>query len=113
MEPYFSAVKNHAPQILGAWTASAIAFIPISAASLFLTGTFGLPAFYLLTSVLLATNVFAMIAMTLISFALAILTFKKGLDPDHLVVPIEIALSGTITSTALLAALFLLLHLAR
>jgi cation transporter-like permease len=112
MEPHFSAVKNHAPQIIGAWTASAIAFIPISVASLFLTGTFGLPAFYLLTSVLLATNVLAMIAMTLISFALAILTFKKGLDPDHLVVPTEVALSGTITSTALLAAMFLLLHLA-
>lgn len=111
LEPYFSAMKNHAPQILGAWAASAVAFIPLSAASLFLTGTFGLPAFYLLTSVLLATNAFALIAMTLISYALAILTFKKGLDPDHLVIPIESSLAGTITSTALLAALFLLLHL--
>jgi mgtE-like transporter len=111
LEPYFSAMKNHALQILGAWAASAFAFIPISAASLFLTGTFALPAFYLLTSILLATNAFAMIAMALISYALAILTFKKGLDPDHLVVPIESSLAGTITSTALLAALLLLLHL--
>jgi cation transporter-like permease len=60
--------------------------------------------------VLLATNAFALITMTLISYALAILTFKKGLDPDHLVIPIETSLAGTITSTALLAALFLLLH---
>jgi len=108
LEPRFSAMKNHAMQILGAWAASAVAFIPLSAASLFLTGTFGLPAFYLLTSALLATNAFALVAMTLISYALAILTFKKGLDPDHLVIPIEIALAGTITSTALLTALFLL-----
>ena len=104
-------MKNHTLQVLGAWAASAFAFIPISAASLFLTGTFGLPAFYLLTSILLATNAFAMIAMTLISYALAILTFKKGLDPDHLVIPIESSLAGTLTSTALLAALFMLTHL--
>lgn len=110
LEPRFSAMKNHAMQILGAWAASAVAFIPLSAASLFLTGTFGLPAFYVLTSALLATNAFALVAMTLISYALAILTFKKGLDPDHLVIPIESALAGTITSTALLAALFLLTH---
>jgi mgtE-like transporter len=111
LEPYFSAMKHHTPQILGAWAASVAAFIPISAAALFLTGTFGLPAFYLLTSILLVTNAFAMIAMTLIFYALAILTFKKGLDPDHLVVPIESSLAGTLTSIALLAALFLLTHL--
>jgi len=110
LEPSFSAMKNHAPQILGAWTASAVAFVPLSAASLFLTGRFGLQAFYFLTSVLLATNAFALVAMTLISFAFAILTFKKGLDPDHLVIPIETALAGTIATTALLAALFLLTH---
>jgi mgtE-like transporter len=111
LEPHFSAMKNHAMQILGAWAASAVAFIPLSAVSLFLTGTFGLPAFYVLTSALLATNAFALVAMTLISYAFAILTFKKGLDPDHLVIPIESALAGTITSTALLTALFLLTHL--
>ncbi|MGD0978538.1 MAG: magnesium transporter [Candidatus Bathyarchaeia archaeon] len=110
LEPRFSAMKNHAMQILGAWAASAVASIPLSAASLFLTGAFGLPAFYVLTSALLATNAFALVAMTLVSYALAILTFKKGLDPDHLVIPIESALAGTITSTALLAALFLLTH---
>jgi cation transporter-like permease len=110
LEPYFSAMKNHALQIFGAWVASAIAFIPLSAASLFFTGTFGLPAFCLLTSVLLATNAFALIAMTLVSYVFAILTFKKGLDPDHFVIPLESSLAGTITSTALLAALFLLLN---
>jgi mgtE-like transporter len=111
LEPYFSAMKYHALQILGAWAASVVAFIPISAASLFLTGTFGMPAFYLLTSILLAANAFAMIAMILISYALSILTFKKGLDPDHLVIPVESALAGTLTSISLLTALFLLTHL--
>jgi mgtE-like transporter len=110
LEPSLSAMKNHAQQIFGAWAASAIAFIPISAASLLLTGTFGLQAFYFLISILLTTNALALIAVTLISYALAILTFKKGLDPDHLVIPIATALAGTVTSMALLAALFLLTH---
>ena len=110
LEPSFFAMKNHAPQILGAWAASVVAFIPLSAASLFLTCTFGLLAFGFLALVLLVTNAFAIVAITLISYAFAILTFKKGLDPDHLVIPIESALAATIASTALLVALFLLTH---
>jgi len=110
LEPYFLAVKNHAVQILGAWAASAIAFVPLSGLALALTGTFSLRSFYALTCVLLATNVLALFAMVLISYALAILTFKKGLDPDHLVVPVETSLAAAMTSIALLAALFMLLH---
>jgi cation transporter-like permease len=110
LDSSFPAMKNHAPQILGAWAASAVVFIPLSAASLFLTHTFELMAFYFLASVCLVTDVFAIVAITLISYAFAILTFKKGLDPDHLVIPIESALASTIASTALLAALFLLTH---
>jgi cation transporter-like permease len=111
LEPHFSAMKNHARQILGAWASSAVAFVPFSAVSLLVAGTFGLPAFYLLTSVLLLTNVFAVFAMTLISYAFAILTFKKGLDPDHFVNPLIISLAGTLATVALLAATFLLLGL--
>jgi len=110
LDPSFFAMKNHAPQILGAWAASAVAFIPLSAASLLLTRTFGLLSFCFLASVLLVTNAFAIVEITLISYGFAILTFKKGLDPDHLVIPIESALAATIASTALLAALFLLTH---
>jgi mgtE-like transporter len=110
LEPSFSGMKNHALQILGACAVPTVVFIPLSAATLLLRGTLGIPAFYFLTSVLLLTDAFALIAMTLISCALAILTFKKGLDPDHLVIPLESALAGTITSAALVAALFLLTH---
>jgi len=110
LKPNFSAAKNHAPQIIGAWAAAAVMFILFSAASLLLTRNFGLPAFSLLTSIFLVTNALALIAMILISYSFAILTFKKGLDPDHLVVPLEISLASAITSVALLAALLLLLH---
>jgi len=108
LKPYFSSMWTHAGEILGAWAASVTMFVPLSAASLALTGTFSLHSFYLFTSILLVANVFAMIPMILISYAFAILTFKKGLDPDHVVIPLETALAGAITSSALLAALFLL-----
>lgn len=107
LEPHFSAVKSHASQILGAWAASAATFVPLSAVSLVLTGTLGLRAFSLLAPVLLAANAFALIAMILISIAFAILTFKRGLDPDHFVIPLESSLAGAIASAALLIALFL------
>ncbi len=103
-------MKNHGPQILGSWAASAVTLVPLSAASLLLTRTFGVLAFGFLASVLLVTDALAIVAMTLISYAFAILTFKKGLDPDHFVIPIESALAATVASTALLAALFLLTH---
>lgn len=111
LEPHFSAMKNHIRQILGAWAASIVLFIPYSAVSLLVAGTLKLPEFYLLTSILLLTNVFAVITMTLISYAFAILTFKKGLDPDHFVNPLVISLAGTMATVALLAASFLLLSL--
>jgi cation transporter-like permease len=38
----------------------------------------------------------------------AILTFQKGLDPDKFVIPIESSLADSITTIALLAALFLI-----
>jgi len=49
----------------------------------------------------------AVTAIVLISYAVSILTFKKGLDPDNFVIPIESSLADSITSIALLVALFL------
>jgi cation transporter-like permease len=43
----------------------------------------------------------------LISYAVAILTYQKGLDPDNFEIPIESALADSITSIALLTAILL------
>jgi cation transporter-like permease len=45
--------------------------------------------------------------MITVSFAVAILTFQKGLDPDNFVIPIESSLADTITT----AGLFIMLSL--
>jgi cation transporter-like permease len=57
---------------------------------------------------LLTTNLIAVFIIVVISFAIAIATFRKGLDPDNFVIPIESSLADGITTIALLVALFLI-----
>jgi cation transporter-like permease len=44
----------------------------------------------------------------LIAYTTAILTFKRGLDPDNFVIPIESSLADSLTTISLFAALSLL-----
>jgi mgtE-like transporter len=107
LKPSFHAIRNHATRISATWTASIIMFILYSILSLLTQGMFTLHVFLGFASLLLITNVIAVSAIVLISYAVAILTFKKGLDPDNFVIPIESSLADSITSIALLVALFL------
>ena len=108
LKPSFSAMRNHIIQISGAWAASLAIFVFVSFLSLFVNGMLILSTFLNFTSLLLTTNIIAVVAMVLISYAVSILTFQKGLDPDNFVIPIESSLADSITSIALLVALFLL-----
>jgi hypothetical protein len=58
--------------------------------------------------VLLITNVIAVTLVVLLSYALSILTFQKGLDAVNFVTPIEGAFAASIASVALLIGLLLL-----
>ena len=107
LKPSFSAMRNHATRIFGTWAASMTMFVSFSALSLFINGTFAVYRFLGFTSLLLTANIMAVTAIVLISYAVSILTFKKGLDPDNFVIPIESSLADSITSIALLVALFL------
>ncbi len=107
LKPSFSAMRNHATQIFGTWAASMTMFVSFSALSLFINGTFAVYRFLGFTSLLLTANIMAVTAIVLISYAVSILTFKKGLDPDNFVIPIESSVADSITSIALLVALFL------
>jgi mgtE-like transporter len=107
LESSFRSIKNHRNQIVGAWIASAIMYILFS----FVSSLYRFPVTFFsvlrLVLLLLATNVFAAVSMITISFAVAILTFQKGLDPDNFVIPIESSLADTITT----AGLFIMLSL--
>jgi len=105
LKPSLHAMRNHATQIFSAWTASVIMFVLLSALSLSINGL--LNKFLSFTCFLLTTNMIAVSAIVLVSYAISILTFQKGLDPDNFVIPIESSLADSMTSIALLVALFL------
>jgi len=101
-------MRDHRAQISSAWAASVIIFAFFSIFSLLINSMFTPYSFLTFTSLLLITNVIAVAAIVLISYAVSILTLQKGLDPDNFVIPIESSLADSITSLALLIALFLI-----
>jgi mgtE-like transporter len=108
LTPSFSSMRNHAKNIFSAWTASIIMFVVLAVLALSVNGLFSLSTFIGLISLLLIANVIAVTVIVLVSFAISILTFKRGLDPDNFVIPIESSFADSITSLALLVALLLL-----
>ncbi len=107
----FFDMRNHLKEIFCAWSASIIIFMFFAFLSLTIHGTLTQHLFLRFSLVLLITNVIAASAIILISYAVAILTFQKGLDPDNFVIPIESVLADSITSVALLVALFLVSYM--
>ncbi|MBX5321935.1 MAG: magnesium transporter [Candidatus Bathyarchaeota archaeon] len=108
LKPTFSSMRNHSKQIFAAWVASLIMFLLFSVLSLSINNLLSISTFLVFTALLLTANLFAVSAIILISYAIAILTFQKGLDPDNFVIPIESSIADSITTIALLAALFLI-----
>jgi len=60
------------------------------------------------TALLFVTNILAALSMVIIAYAVGILTYRKGWDPDNFVIPIESSLADTITTISLLVALNLI-----
>jgi mgtE-like transporter len=106
-KPKFASITNHAKNILSAWIASIAMFALLGFLALIIHGDLSLAAFFSHISVLLVANVIAIALIVIVSFAVSILTFQKGLDPGNFVIPIENAFAASITSVALLAALVL------
>ena len=107
LTPSLSSIRNHAKNIFSAWVASIIMFVVLALSGLSIHGLFSLSAFSSLISILLIANVIAVTMIVLLSYAVSILTFQKGLDPGNFVIPIESSFAASITSIALLMALLL------
>jgi len=101
----FYAVRNHATEIFGAWAASLTMFIIYSVLSLVIQGMFSLSTFITFTALLFTANLMAASVIIIVSYTVALLTFKRGLDPDNFVIPIESSLADGITTISLLVAL--------
>ncbi|HII85415.1 TPA: hypothetical protein HA273_02320 [Candidatus Bathyarchaeota archaeon] len=107
LKPSFSSIRNHAKTILSAWAASIVLFCILAVSSVLFTGNLSLGAFTNLLLILIGTNLISVAAIILVSYGISILTFKKGLDPDNFVIPIESSLADSATSIALLVVLLL------
>jgi mgtE-like transporter len=108
LAPSFSSIKKHTKSIVSAWAASLVLFMVLGLLSLVINGVFSLQATSNLLLLLLISNVIAFIVISVFSQGLAILTFKRGLDPDNFVIPLGSALADAVTTIALFAALLIL-----
>jgi mgtE-like transporter len=108
LKPKLSSIGNHAKNISIAWIASIVMFVVLAFAALLINGIFTPAAFYSYVVTLLVANVIAVTLIVILSFAISILTFQKGLDPGNFVIPIENAFAASVTSIALFLALALL-----
>jgi mgtE-like transporter len=109
LTPSFSSIKNHAKNIFSAWTASLALFAVLGFLSLSLNHIFSLQGICSLLLILFISNIIAFSAIAILSYAISILTFKRGLDPDNFVIPISSCLADSITTIALLIALLVIL----
>ena len=107
LSPSFRSILNHNKRIITTWIASIVMFILFSIISLLTQGMLTAHMFLRFSALLITTNLIAVIVIVLVSFYIAILTFRRGLDPDNFVIPIESSLADGITTFALLIALFL------
>jgi mgtE-like transporter len=107
LKPSFSSIKNHGLEVSSAWVASLIMYCIYSVLSLMIQGIFTPQNFLYFTALLLVANLIAASCIILISYAVAILTYQRGLDPDNFVIPIESSLADSLTSIALLISLFI------
>ncbi len=108
LAPSFSAIRNHARTVLSSWIASIIMFVVLAITALLIHGSLTLGSLSNLILMLLIANVIAVAAVVMLSYGVSILTFKKGLDPDNFVIPIESSFADSMMSVALLVALLLI-----
>jgi mgtE-like transporter len=109
LTPSFSSMRNHAKNIFSAWGASIIMFIILAVLSLSIHDLFSFSFVYELFSIVLIANVLAVATIVILTYSISILTFKRGLDPDNFVIPVESSLADSVTSLALFVALLLII----
>ena len=108
LKPNFSSIKDHAKNITSAWLASFLIFVILALSALAINQVTSLATIADVIAVIMVSNVIAVIGIVLVSYGVAILTFRRGLNPENFVIPLETSFATIITSTALLATLLLL-----
>ncbi|RLE65476.1 MAG: hypothetical protein DRJ47_05150 [Thermoprotei archaeon] len=104
LKPYITSLKKLGMEVAGCWTASLTIFTLMSVTAVVFTGNHA--TFGTLTQITVTSNLISVPLIISLSYIIAIKTYKKGLDPDNFVNPIESTLADMITTSAIyLAAL--------
>jgi mgtE-like transporter len=109
LTPSFSSIKKHSKNIFSAWSTSLVLFAVLGFLSLILNDILSLQGISSLLLILFVSNIIAFSAIAILSYAISILTFKRGLDPDNFVLPVASCLADSITTIALFVALLLII----
>ena len=109
LTPSFFSIKNHAKNIGTAWAASLLVFTILALISLAVNHVFALSSVLNFLVIIWFSNLIAVVGIVILSYGISIITFRRGLNPENFVIPIETSFATIITSTALLVALFLIM----
>jgi mgtE-like transporter len=109
LSPAFSSIRNHGKNILSAWLASFIMFSILALISLSANQVHPLSSAINFLIIIWLSNVIATIGIIFLSYGISIITFKRGLNPENFVIPVETSFATIIMSTALLVVLLLIL----
>jgi mgtE-like transporter len=108
LKPNFSSIRYHAKNITSAWLASFLVFVVLALGALAINHVTSLASFIDVIAIVWISNVIAVIGIVLVSYSIAILTFRRGLNPENFVIPLETSLATIIMSSALLLTMLLL-----
>ncbi len=102
MPTEFTAIARHWIEVGSAWLASIIMFVLYTLTS---SAVYGMGLFPALLEDVWTCNLIVVPLIIVISFSTAIVTRRRGLDPDNFIIPIETSISDGLTTIGLLVAL--------
>ncbi|MBN2334615.1 magnesium transporter [Candidatus Bathyarchaeota archaeon] len=105
LSPRLTAIREHTQEILSTWLASLTMFIVYAVASSIVYGVHLVSGLALR---LILVNVVLIPVIVVVAMATAIVTTRRGLNPDNFVIPIETSISDGLTTLVLYAALTLI-----
>jgi mgtE-like transporter len=107
LKPKFSSIVNHAKNITSAWLGSFLVFIILAFSSLAINHVSSLSDISDFVALILVCNIIALIGIVIMSYDITVIAFRKGLNPENFVIPLETSFAILIMSAALVVTLLL------
>ncbi len=109
LTPSFASIIKHLKNIFSAWASSLMLFAILGFIAIPLSGAVSVSGLANLLEILLICNVIAFLSVVILSYAVSIVTFERGLEADNFVIPLISSLADCITTVALLVAILVII----